>query len=335
MRPKPAPRTRRSSSGRSPWRPRSQRLEEAGAELEARALALSAERDDTESSRRCVCAPPSWPAKRQLDADVLALDRLRREVRDADDGVSALRARAPTSTRRSSRTASGRARGRSRDCGRTRRRPRHRRERPHASGGLLSRDGSGHDRRGRSLKVDELERRGEATPDSRVIGADEPEEVASDEGDVARPPPTPMSPGRPARALSAEEAIGTLRAKIDRLGPVNMMAIEQFDELETRHTFLTHAAQGSARFHRADERGDQAHRRNDAPAVRRGVRGHQPELPGNVQHAVWRWSRGPDAARRERSARERHRNHRAAARASVCRASSCCRAARRRSPPSR
>ena len=41
------------------------------------------------------------------------------------------------------------------------------------------------------------------------------------------------------RTLSAEEAISRLRAKIDRLGPVNMMAIEQFDELETRHTFLT------------------------------------------------------------------------------------------------
>src|SRR5438552_8108356 len=41
------------------------------------------------------------------------------------------------------------------------------------------------------------------------------------------------------RTLSAEEAIAALRAKIDRLGPVNMMAIEQFDELETRHVFLT------------------------------------------------------------------------------------------------
>ena len=30
-----------------------------------------------------------------------------------------------------------------------------------------------------------------------------------------------------------------LKKKIERLGPVNMMAIEQFDELETRHTFLT------------------------------------------------------------------------------------------------
>jgi chromosome segregation protein len=41
------------------------------------------------------------------------------------------------------------------------------------------------------------------------------------------------------RALSAEDAITELRAKIDRLGAVNMMAIEQFDELETRHAFLT------------------------------------------------------------------------------------------------
>src|SRR5882762_10110061 len=41
------------------------------------------------------------------------------------------------------------------------------------------------------------------------------------------------------RTISAEEAIARLREKIDRLGPVNMMAIEQFDELETRHVFLT------------------------------------------------------------------------------------------------
>ena len=39
--------------------------------------------------------------------------------------------------------------------------------------------------------------------------------------------------------MSAEEAIAALRGKIERLGPVNMMAIEQFDELETRHLFLT------------------------------------------------------------------------------------------------
>jgi chromosome segregation protein len=39
--------------------------------------------------------------------------------------------------------------------------------------------------------------------------------------------------------MTLEEALSSLRSKIERLGPVNMMAIEQFDELETRHTFLT------------------------------------------------------------------------------------------------
>jgi chromosome segregation protein len=42
-----------------------------------------------------------------------------------------------------------------------------------------------------------------------------------------------------ARPLTAEEVIADLKKKIERLGPVNMMAIEQFDELEARHTFLT------------------------------------------------------------------------------------------------
>jgi chromosome segregation protein len=42
-----------------------------------------------------------------------------------------------------------------------------------------------------------------------------------------------------ARKVTTEEAIAMLKKKIERLGPVNMMAIEQFDELETRHGFLT------------------------------------------------------------------------------------------------
>jgi chromosome segregation protein len=49
---------------------------------------------------------------------------------------------------------------------------------------------------------------------------------------AAAPVPVPGS-------ITAEEAIVRLREKVDRLGPVNMMAIEQFDELEGRHLFLT------------------------------------------------------------------------------------------------
>jgi chromosome segregation protein len=43
----------------------------------------------------------------------------------------------------------------------------------------------------------------------------------------------------PARPLTPDEMVADLRAKIERMGAVNMMAIDQFDDLESRHTFLT------------------------------------------------------------------------------------------------
>ena len=86
------------------------------------------------------------------------------------------------------------------------------------------------------VEVDELERAGDLMPDVRVICAEEPDDQA-EEGDATFPDDT--RPDATQKALSAEEAIARLRAKIDHLGPVNMMAIEQFDELETRHGFLT------------------------------------------------------------------------------------------------
>ncbi len=57
---------------------------------------------------------------------------------------------------------------------------------------------------------------------------------------VAAAVSAPVVAARPAaRKVTTEEAIAMLKKKIERLGPVNMMAIEQFDELETRHSFLT------------------------------------------------------------------------------------------------
>ena len=93
-------------------------------------------------------------------------------------------------------------------------------------------------------EVDELERQGEATPDARVIYADQPEEGESDVDEdsvavAADALSTSAVEEATQRALSAEEAIAELRRKIERLGPVNMMAIDQFDELESRHAFLT------------------------------------------------------------------------------------------------
>jgi chromosome segregation protein len=49
----------------------------------------------------------------------------------------------------------------------------------------------------------------------------------------------PGAETREAAPLTVEQAIAQLKAKIERLGPVNILAIDQFDELASRHTFLT------------------------------------------------------------------------------------------------
>jgi len=90
--------------------------------------------------------------------------------------------------------------------------------------------------------VEQMEQMGETTPDAAVITAEETDPDAEDtdvvfgssrtgEADV-------VSGFSRTSVMTAEEAITALKAKIDRLGPVNMMAIEQFDELEARHAFL-------------------------------------------------------------------------------------------------
>jgi chromosome segregation protein len=100
------------------------------------------------------------------------------------------------------------------------------------------------------VEVEQMEQAGETTPDAAAITAEEPDPEAEDTDNVgsgfsqtdglaaaADQQPAPVQ--APPASMSAEEAIAALKAKIDRLGPVNMMAIEQFDELETRHVFLT------------------------------------------------------------------------------------------------
>ena len=100
------------------------------------------------------------------------------------------------------------------------------------------------------VAVEHMEQAGEATPDAVAIGAEEPDPEAEEEAgaDVgagfSRTPDelsvaADSSPLNAALSMTAEQAITALKGKIDRLGPVNMMAIEQFDELETRHAFLT------------------------------------------------------------------------------------------------
>jgi chromosome segregation protein len=74
-------------------------------------------------------------------------------------------------------------------------------------------------------------------PDAAEVIEDESGELADAESAGSHEPAerTPASSG----SLTPDEMVADLRARIDRMGPVNMMAIDQFDDLESRHAFLT------------------------------------------------------------------------------------------------
>ncbi len=223
------------------------RLEEAAAELETRANALGTElattRQRVEDLRSAVVA-----SETQLDADVRDLDRLRGEVQRADDDVSSLRIQADR--------LEVEIRGARHDLENVRtavtdldiQRATAESDLAHLSSECISAVQATLDEV--LVEVAELESRGGLTPDARVIEAEDGEDgsgVGLADGERAEEETAPAAADLSAEAvakaeqhqLSAEEAIARLRQKIDRLGPVNMMAIEQYDELETRHLFLT------------------------------------------------------------------------------------------------
>jgi chromosome segregation protein len=208
-----------------------ERLLEVAADLEARAASLTVElqtaRNRAEELKQSTARNTS-----QLDEYVLTLDALRAEVQSADDAVLLLRDRSEglESAVKIARTAleSQRAKVAELDI-----------VRATAEGDLghlaqASLDTVQATLDEVSAEVADLEARGEATPDASVICTDD----AEDADDIDQAPAEPVTLAE-RRALSAEEAIVELRSKIDRLGPVNMMAIEQFDELEERHVFLS------------------------------------------------------------------------------------------------
>jgi len=82
---------------------------------------------------------------------------------------------------------------------------------------------------------------GRPEPGGQPSAVEEEADEESTEGGeaVAEAPGGAPAAGEPAAPDDPEAMIVVLKERIDRLGPVNMMAIEQFDELEQRHSFLT------------------------------------------------------------------------------------------------
>ncbi len=230
------------------------RLEESGAELEARARTLSDELAQVASRLDALAASVS-AGESQLDSDVLALETMRQEVRTADESLATRRATAEEqeTVLKDARAALDSVRAIVAELDITRATAEG--ELSHVANACIEAVQVTLDEV--VIEVEQMEREGSATPDARSLGVDDTED-ASDEGgdtglgvassdgtgdvavhdssDLAAPSASVLAAEQ--QALSAEEAISRLRAKIDRLGPVNMMAIEQFDELETRHGFL-------------------------------------------------------------------------------------------------
>ncbi len=223
------------------------RQEDVIDELESRSAARQEEARQNHE-RQAVLRQAIENGKARLDLDVQDLDRLRADVREADDRLSVLRggADAQDAAIREARRALEGVRAEVRELELVR---------VTAESDLAHLASTCVDAVQATLdqvlaEVEEAEREGQPAPGAAM--ADEPEEDAVDEdGDAAvaavaveaqaaeaeAGAPGPVQP--PQEPATPDEAIAALKAKIDRLGPVNMMAIDQFDELETRHTFLT------------------------------------------------------------------------------------------------
>ena len=208
------------------------RLEEAALELETRIETRGRELENTRATREQLLISIEQ-GERALDEQIRALDGLREELRAADEAAGELRVNvdAQDLVIRDARRVLEEIRAEAGELEVVR---------ATAESDLTHLAQTCVDAVQATLDevladVEQMEAAGETTPDAAAITAEESDPEAEETEEVrltADPTPVPSS-------MSAEEAITALRAKIDRLGPVNMMAIEQFDELEARHTFLT------------------------------------------------------------------------------------------------
>ena len=222
-----------------------QRLEEGGRELSERAEAC---RRDVELMRtqRARLLEAAVEGQRLMDDGVRALEALRDEVLRADDETLVLKAATERQeqTIRDARRALDAVRALAAELDVSRATA----EADLAHLAQQSLDAVQADLDTVAAEVAEMERQGIMAPDARairsVVAEPDDDDLDGEAGDAAAtalvaPPTEDAVAGLAAAAMTAEEAIAELRARIDRLGPVNMMAIQQFTELDERRGFLT------------------------------------------------------------------------------------------------
>jgi chromosome segregation protein len=223
------------------------RMEEASADLELRASSLTSELDAMRGRIEHLTTDVAI-GERQLDEDTKALSALRDDVLAADTAASERRAQSDAleAEIKTARAALESMRGTVGELDVARATAES--DLSHLAQMCVDAvQATLDDVRAEVAAIDEA---GGLVAGATVLAADDAEDIGEGESPVvaeAAPASVETDLSVPHAAVleaqqhtvTPEEAIARLRAKIDRLGPVNMMAIEQYDELEQRHTFLT------------------------------------------------------------------------------------------------
>ena len=212
-----------------------QRLEEAGRELEQRVVSRSSELERN-VARREELRGQIAASERQLDEDLRTFDDLKDQVRAADEASQELRAQFDAQE------------ARIKDARRSLEAVREEAgqlevQRATAEADLSHLAATCADTVQCTLdevaaEVAQMEAEGLLASPRPVEDAPDAAELEGNEGIEGREG-TAAAQAPPSETMTPDEMVADLRAKIDRMGAVNMMAIDQFDDLESRHTFLT------------------------------------------------------------------------------------------------
>ncbi|MEX1127162.1 MAG: chromosome segregation protein SMC [Vicinamibacterales bacterium] len=217
-----------------------QRLDEAASELENR---VARRREDLAraETRRTELSESIVSSDARLDADLRTFDELREQVRVADDFSQTLRAEFDAQELRikeSRRALEGiRAEVAHFDIARATAES----DLAHLASSCVESVQATLDEV--NAEVEQLERDGLLASPKPVDDAPDAAEVEDDDTPatvIVEEDPAGTGPVAAAVvAMTPDEMVADLRAKIEKMGAVNMMAIDQFDDLESRHTFLT------------------------------------------------------------------------------------------------
>jgi chromosome segregation protein len=217
-----------------------QRLEEAASELEIRA---ATRRDDLArtQSRRTSLIDAIAGSEATLDAGLRDFDELRDRVREADEASLALRARfdEQESGIRDARRALETIRGEAGQLDIARATA----ESDLTHLAAVCRESVQASLDEVAAEVAQLESEGVLASPKPVDDTPEVAELEG-EGSAAEPLAAEATPADARqegerKPLTPDEMVLDLKARIERMGAVNMMAIDQFDDLESRHAFLT------------------------------------------------------------------------------------------------